>query len=174
MRLLMAVVCAGLIMINSAWAGSAEIQRLIASGTGASLLKAGLMYENGDSVSKNIVEAARLYLLAANKGNFHAHYALWDTWEDFSRKGAPEPPFNDPYQFAKSQQLALAGYKKLLIKYPRDAEIHYRLARLYSSGEFHGKEYELEIKHLKIAAKLGNKEAKALLKLSKQLNQHIN
>lgn len=151
-----------------------KVASLIQQNTSESLLQAGLIYENGEGVQRDIVEAARLYLLSASKGNFHAHYALWDLWEDFSARNAPRPPFSDPYQFKKSGDAAITGYKNLVRKYQNDAEIHYRLSRLYDPGiGIEGKERKLHMKHLKRAAQLNHKEAIKSLKFENELKREF-
>lgn len=144
-----------------------KIAALISIGDKKTLHEVGVAYHTGDGVSVNLVEAAKWYLEAANKGNVHSHYQIWRLWENFSNPGL-EPPF-DYEQFRISRKMAIAGYERMAKKKPHP-ETYYRLGLLYDPGVgIGGAEAALSDKYLAKAAEMGHEEAKEMLKFSKEL-----
>jgi len=157
------------LFVSSAFADglSSKVNKLIQQNDKWSLYEAAEAYRYGHGAKQDIVEAARLYLRAGEKGNFHAHYDIYTLWDDFEEQYV-EPPFS-VRQFTISKNIAILNYERLLAKKPNDPELHYRLAILYDPGVgITGKEQNICKMHLKKAARLGHIEAKRLQTQAKE------
>lgn len=171
-RLLQLLFCVFILLMfpGSSWAQdmSRHVRKAIQEDSKTSLMEAAEAFQYGQGVKTDIVEAARLYLRAASKGNFHAHYRIYLLWSDFSEQFT-EPPFSYQ-QFTISQNEAIKNYERLLLKNKNDPELHFRLAQLYDPGiGIVNEESKISAKHYRTAAKLGHKEARETLRMLKKM-----
>ena len=146
---------------------SSRVRKAIQDDSKTSLMEAAESYRYGHGVKTDIVEAARLYLRAANKGQKEAHYFIFDLWNDFNEQFT-EPPF-PAQQYLISQKEAIKYYESMLPKNKNNPELHYRLAHLYDQGVgIQNEDSKKSLKHYQAASKLGHKDARETLKIIKE------
>jgi len=145
-----------------------KIQKLINKDTAESLHLAAFEYLEGKTVPYDIVKAARLFYRAAEKGDYHSDYWIFDLWSEFGEKKI-EPPF--PYsQFVVSQKRAIKGYEKRIKSHPKDSEAYYRLSLLLDPGVGMESEEPRAKEYLYKAAQMGHKKAVELIKFIDEMS----